>query len=220
MERDKSLPEIVVSYYDTKKYEKENPKQLAKRCHGEMSALCEKLALTTSNLVTAPSNEDVSDGLSLCEYYYEYGIVKIYSLRERAWDTLAVLVNVPRVSTSKKHFRQNVLDKLKGEFPELKKSFEKFLAIIDTDWEYRNVATHETLLFLSVQFPNEGDIYEADSVIMWHDPDSSGGKEIQAMLKGALERFVKRTSKHFQEVIEHASQFQDICSNAIDNKSW
>lgn len=100
---------IVVCYYDMKEIEKQKPKELAQRCCGEIVALCEQLGLATQHLASAASRKEITDAIRLCEYYYEDAIMRIYSLRERAWDALAALVNVPRKNTGDERFRKRVL---------------------------------------------------------------------------------------------------------------
>jgi hypothetical protein len=163
-----------------KEIEKQNPKELAQRCCGEIVALCEQLRLGIQHIASAARRKEITVAIRLCEYYYEDAITRIYSLRERAWDVLAALVNVPRKTTGNKKFRKSVLARLGADYPELKKSFEKLLTIIDTDLKNRNITTHQTLLFLGVTLTHDcRDTYDIDFVLNWRDPESPAEELIQ-----------------------------------------
>lgn len=221
MTKDKPPPSIVVCYYDMREIEKQNPKELAQRCCGEIVALCEQLRLATQHLASAARRQEITDAIRLCEYYYEDAIARIYILRERSWDALAPLVNISRRQTGDKQFRQSVLARLGTDYPELRKAFEKLLTIIDPDLKNRNVSTHQTFLFLGITLIQDfRDTYEIDSVLMWRDPESLAGREIQAMVRKALNRFVSQETKKFRETTNQALEVEKLCFDAIRKKSW
>lgn len=221
MTKDKLPPSIVVCYYDMREIEKENPRELAQRSCGDIVALCEQLRLATQHLASAAKRKEITDAIRLCEYYYEDAIARIYSLRERVWDALAALAKVSRKKTGDDQFRRDVLARLEANYPELRKSFEKLLTTIDADLKNRNVTTHQTLLFLGITLtPDFHDTYEIDSVLMWRDPESPAGKEIQAMIRKALHRFVSQEAKKFRETTNQAIEVERLCFDEIRKKSW
>lgn len=219
MNKDESTPSIIVSYYDIKKMEKENPGKLIQRCCGEIIAICEEVRLAIHNFAIAARQGDVTDATRLCKYYYEDAVVRIYSLRERAWDFLAALVKVPRKKTGDKQFRQNVLGRLERNHPELGKSFNALLAMIKNELQNRNISTHQTLLFFGVTFSDDlSATYEVDSVLMWHDPESVAGKELQTAVKKGIEKFVSQETKQFREIINQALEVARFGCDAIQKK--
>jgi len=177
--------------------------------------------LTTQHLASAARRQEITDAIRLCEYYYQDAITRIYSLRERAWDALAALVNVPRKKTGHEQFRRGVLARLGADYPELKKSFEKLLTTIDIDLKNRNITTHQTLLFFGITLTHDfRDTYEVDSVLMWRDPENPASKELQAMIRKALNRFVSQEAKQFRETTSQALEVERLCFDAIRKKSW
>jgi len=218
MKKAKPFPSIVVCYYDMEEIERQNPKELAQRCCGEIVVLCRHIGDLTELLIDATRKKDIADAVRLCELYYEDAIMRIYSLRDRAFDTLGALVGIPR---NKKRFRDEVLAELEIKQPELKKVFDTLIKLIDTDLKHRNVTTHQTLIFLGVSFTDDfSDISEVGSMLLWSDPDSNEGQALQATVRKALKSFVTQKNKHLKEIISQAHEFAQLSREAIDKKAW
>jgi hypothetical protein len=219
--KEKPTPSIVVCYYDTKEQETRKPHELAQRCCGEIIARCEQLVLATQHLASAARQSDVTDATRGCEQHYEVAITRMYVIRERIWDVLAALCDVKRKNIGDERFRKAVFDRLEKNHPELKRLFDHLLREIDVPLEYRNVATHQTLLFLGITLGDDfRDTYEIDSVLSWRDPDSPEGKQIQAKVRKALKTFAAREGHRFRQIADQVFEVVRVCSAAVRKKSW
>ncbi len=217
----RDTPSVVVCYYDPKHDPENQPKLIAHRCTAEIVLLCDQLGTTIEQLSLALRRKRIDDAVHLCQFHHENAIFRIYALRERAWDVLAALADVNRRSTGNKTFRESVLSKIEGAYPGLNDTFSNLLRLIDSDVRTRNVATHETFLFLGLTFGDDfQNTYEIAGVLTWHDPKSEEGPRIQKMVRKALREFVAEDKKHIQEIVSLAFDFVRHCHDAIDRKRW
>ena len=116
----KDSPSIVVGYYDPEHHplkqsgwtseqkQRAKYKWIAQRCSGEIISLRNQLGTIMDQLSLALRRTDVDDVVHLCQFHHENYLFRIYSLRERAWDVLAALVEVPRKNTGNESFRNSV----------------------------------------------------------------------------------------------------------------
>ena len=110
---------------------------------------------------------------------------------------------------------------MKNAYPELYDAAMNLYDIVDLDVRMRNVATHETFLFLGFAFGSDfKDIYEIDSVLTWEDPSSEEGARIKKMIRDGLRRFVDREQEKIGQFISAAFSFASLCSDIINSKQW
>ena len=138
--------------------------------------------------------KEIDDVVRLCHFHYENLLFRIYALRERAWDVLAVLTDIPRRTTGNDKFRAEVLSRVEAAYPELSKAFLTVLNLIDSDIEFRNVATHKTILVLGLMRDDIQDIWEFDSVLWAYAPRSEDGIRMQKLVRRSLRAFVLRVA--------------------------
>jgi hypothetical protein len=204
-----------------KELEKQNPKDLARRCCGEIVALWQQLELTTGLLEAAAKRSDVMEAVRLVEYYYEDAMARVFNLRERIWDCLAVIVDIPRPDHWTERLRERVRRALEADYPIIKQAFDTFLAMADVELHYRRLATHERLFFLGISFDQDHDaFYEIDGVLLSHAPESSEGKEIRVMTIKALRSFARQKAQEIDSIARQAIEVERLCSDAIQKKSW
>lgn len=221
MTKGKSTPAIAVCYYDMKELEKQNPKELGRRCCGEIVTLWQQLGLATSLLEAAAKRSDVMEAVRQVEYYYEDAVVRVFNLRERIWDCLAVIVDIPRPAHWRNIDRDRVENAVKADYPLIKQAFATFLAMADVELDHRRLATHERLFFLGISFDQDRSAFsEIGGVLLSHDPESSEGKEIQVMTRKALRSFARQKAQEIGSIARQAIEVERLCSDAIQKKSW
>ena len=92
------FPSIAVTYYEP---ENDPPRLQARRCRGEIIAICEQLLIIADQLSVAPEAQDIEDAINFCQLYYEDFIFRVYALFERGWDILEILLDKPRCALRK-----------------------------------------------------------------------------------------------------------------------
>lgn len=211
---------VSVFYYDTEVAPSNQPREIAERCQAEIISLGEQLSMISEQLGKTLKQKEIDDVVRLCHFHYENLLFRIYALRERAWDVLAVLTDIPRRTTGNDKFRAEVLSRIKAAYPELSKAFLTVLNLIDSDIEFRNVATHKTILVLGLMRDDIQDIWEFDSVLWAYDPRSEDGIRMQKLVRRSLRAFVLQQRQHIQEVFDAALEFSKQSNTAIRKKQW
>jgi hypothetical protein len=211
---------IVVFNYETRINGQNRPEEIATRCKAEIFGIGNNLRNVTAEMRKSLRQKELADVARLCLYHYENLLFRMYSLRERAWDVQAALVDVPRERTGKQGFRLTVLTRTKAVYPELEIPFTRLQALIEGDMRTRNTATHETFLMLGLTNENFSNLWEVDSVLESYDPESKDGLEIRKLVRRLLRQFVTEKEKHAGEVNDVATEYCDLCDEAIRKKSW
>jgi len=205
--------ELVVCHFDDTKTQ-DGP-ETAKRCVAEAVHLCEQLGIVLDQMKACVRRKGAADVLRLCQYEYENLLFRVYVLRERAWDILAATVGVKRGKTGDPGFRKALLSSATANHPKLTQAFNELLSLIERDVRFRNTATHQTILQLGFIFDNDrGRIFEADSVLMWHDLASKAARDTGHMVKRTVTDFVTRTTARIQGIINAALQLARECGRA------
>lgn len=211
---------VSAFYYDTEVAPSNQPREIAERCQAEIISLGEQLSIISEQLSKALKQKEIDDVVRLCHFHYENLLFRIYALRERAWDVLAALTDIPRRITGNDKFRADVLSRIKAAYPELIKAFLTVLNLIDSDVEFRNVATHKTILMLGLMRDDIQDIWEFDSVLMAYDPRSEDGIRMQKLVRRSLREFVLQQRQHIQEIFDAALEFSTQSDTAIRKERW
>jgi len=207
-----NTPSVVVCYYDINTEQERQPKQITQRCTAEIIALCKQLDLVIDRLTLVLEQDDIDEAVDLCHFHYEDFLFRAYSLRERAWDVLAALAKVPRKQTNNESFRNSVLPEIESAFPKVYKAFSELVRMIDVNVSIRNVATHETFLFLGLTSGDDfQNIYEIKEVLTQYDPAIENGRKVQTMVRNALQDFITEQSRHIQEINGKAFDFVKYC---------
>jgi hypothetical protein len=189
------------------------------RCAGEILAICEQLGVIADQLSLATEAQDVGDAARLCQLNHEDFIFRVYALFERGWDCLEMLLDKSRCAL--REDKKAGLEQVRCTYPELYEAAMKLHSIVDLDVRMRNVATHETFLFLGLVLDsNYADVYEIDTVFTWADPRSEEGVRIEEMVRDALRRFAHRKQEQIGEFISAAHAFASCCTDAVNSKKW
>lgn len=217
-----SIDKLTVSvfYYNTEVAPSNQPREIAERCLAEITLLGEQLTIISHQLSKALAQKEIEDVGRLCHFHYENLLFRIYALRERAWDVLAALTDIPRRTTGNDKFRADVLSRVKAAHPELSNAFTAVLNLIDSDVEFRNVATHKTILMLGLMREETQDIWEFDSVLLDFDPRSEDGIKMRKLAWRSLREFVVQQRQHIQEIFDTAFEFSKECDSSIRKKRW
>ncbi len=223
MVRDSNTAELVICHFDdTKGGPFAKPKEKAKRCTAELVALCEQLGIVVGQMQGTVRRSEPDDLLRLCRFHYENFLHRLYALQERCWDILTSISGEKRErGTRPDELRAVVRDSVQTTHPKLYKAFNNLYSLSKGDRKFRNTATHQTILYLGIQFPGKGTgIYEADSVLYWYDPKSKAGIATKKVVTKATRQFVAHHIKRIQGIVRAALLFADECHSVIDVKTW
>ncbi len=165
----------VVFYYDTQVSPENQPERVARRCGAEIILLCEQLFIISEQMTNSLRKKETEDIISLCHFHHENLLLRLYALRERVWDVMAALADVPRKATGNNQFRSSVLSRIKTNYPNIETAFSSLLSLIEPDMEWRNVATHETILILGLMGDNSANVWELELLLDSFDPQSEDG---------------------------------------------
>ena len=83
------------------------PERKASSCLADLEYLCHAFDLIVDQLIAIPL--DAENATFLCKYYFENAVFREYAFRERLWDFLELLLDVPR----SKQFLSRVSEQLR-----------------------------------------------------------------------------------------------------------
>lgn len=214
----KNVPTILVCHIDTRADSQKDRRVLAERCCGEVRSLCGKITASCRYLKMATKRKDTFDCMQLAEYHYENALMRMYSLRERIWDTIAAINEMPRPNTGNGEFRKSARSKLANNHPDVMKAFQAFYQRIEMDMKNRNTATHETDLHFALDFG--GEFREVREVITWADPAGPEGKHIESTVREALVHFVATEVSRWKKTVDAALKLERALQGVIKTKLW
>lgn len=175
---------------------------------GELTARSQELAIIRDGFENAVRRRDLLERARLCRYHHENLLFRIYCVRERVWDVLAALTEVPREKSGKRTFRRKVLSVLRERFPTVEAPLNELMILIVEDVRIRNVATHESFLLLGLARGEEiEEFYDVVDLLMAMSPDDSPGDETHKVVKEALSKYVRGQRTHIGEIITTISDF-------------
>ena len=199
--------------------ENKGPREIARRACGEVRGLVERdlhmIAKRFSSDLRYTLLDEVAGRLA---FDYEDYLHRVHCVRERSWDVLTGLsvkgaemlkdCDPRRLGTPRNpRHRETILEQTQSAYPSLHKAFMALQAHIASDIEARNVATHQTFIWIAlIVDENEArEINDYDFPLGGSD-DQRGARKV---LRTLLRAFVADRKREIDALADVAESFAD-----------
>ncbi len=185
-------------YYDPAyDLETKGPRAIARRACGEIAGLAADFELIANRFGSDLRYRYLDDVARRVAFDYEDYLHRVHCVRERSWDVLTGLstrgqtllrdCDPRRLGTPRsRHDRDTILGEIGAVHPALHDAFTRLQKQVETDIGMRNVATHQTFIWIALM-PDENDareINDYDFPADGNEAERSARKVVRKLLRG------------------------------------
>ncbi len=217
-------PRILPMYYDpAHDLQAKRPRATARRACGDVAGLAADFELIADRFSSDLRYRYLDDVARRLAFDYEDYLHRVHSVRERSWDVLTGLsthgqillrdcdprrLGTPRSSRD----RETLVSEIRTVHPDLHDAFTRPQAQIENNTGMRNVATHQTFIWIALM-PDENDareINDYDFPADGNEAERGARKVVRKLLRG----FVAERKSEIAALIGVARPFAETAQAA------